>query len=78
MLTSSLGNVVGEATEKDPFGAEAFVAENEEVYASWKNKKGGWKPSYGKDGKYSSNGFNKGNKSRDMNAKGPNGQVLRC
>ena len=79
MLTSSLGNVVGEATEKDPFGAEAFLADHEEVYASWKNKKGGWKPSYNsKDGKYSNGGFNKGNNTRDMNAKGPNGQVLRC
>ena len=82
MLTSSLGNVAtGEATEKekDPFGADAFLADHEEVYAAWKHKKGKWKPSFkGKDGKYNPNYQNKGNNTRDMNMKGPNGLVLRC
>ena len=78
MLTSSLGNVLGEP-EKDPFGAEAFLADNEEAFATWKHKKGNWKAPYkGRDGKSSYNNYNKGSKTRETNMKDENGRVLRC
>lgn len=45
MLTDSMGKVVNELSLGNKSDEAAFCAENEEVYAAWKqNKKQGWKP----------------------------------
>ena len=82
MLTNSLGEVVGEK-EKVTTDEQAFVADNEDVFAAWKANKKGWKPFKGKQG--GKGVFNKYKNDRDKEYKGKNtngvdsfGNVLKC
>ena len=86
MLTDSLGKVVSELniTSKVESDQAAFVAEHEEVFAAWKNKKqGGWKPNYqNRDSKYNASGakpkFNSFKPKSATNPVDSQGRTLKC
>ena len=78
MLTDSLGKVVGETTKNVGDSAEAaFIADHEEAFALWKNKRKPWKGKEGGKSSYNSNGY-KGASNKSLNMKDRDGNVMRC